>query len=69
MQGGTDPAAYEAWYHAPRGAWIGDREFSLLTSLLHPQPGASLLDVGCGTGWFSRRFAEFGLRVTGIDPD
>jgi SAM-dependent methyltransferase len=65
----ADPAAYDAWYHTPRGAWIADTEFSLLMSLLRPAPGASLLDVGCGTGYFSRRFAAAGLRVTGIDPD
>jgi SAM-dependent methyltransferase len=64
-----NPAEYEAWYHTPRGAWIGTTEFSLLQSLLHPAAGASLLDVGCGTGWFSRRFAAHDLQVTGIDPD
>lgn len=62
-------ANYEAWYHTPRGAWIGDREFSLMMSLLQPVHGATLLDVGCGTGYFSRRFATAGLRVAGIDPD
>ncbi|NOR40816.1 MAG: methyltransferase domain-containing protein [Gammaproteobacteria bacterium] len=62
-------ASYEAWYHTPPGAWIGDTEFSLLQSLLRPKPGARLLDVGCGTGWFSRRFAGHGLQVTGIDSD
>jgi SAM-dependent methyltransferase len=30
---------------------------------------ASLLDVGCGTGWFTRRFAATGLQATGLDPD
>jgi SAM-dependent methyltransferase len=64
-----DPVAYEAWYHTARGAWIGTTEFSLLQSLLRPAPGARLLDVGCGTGWFSRRFTGHGLQVTGIDPD
>jgi SAM-dependent methyltransferase len=64
-----DPAAYESWYHTPRGRWIAEREFNLLQRLLRPGVGASLLDVGCGTGHFSRRFARLGLAVTGIDPD
>ena len=63
------PAAYEAWYHTPRGQWIGDHEFSLLQHLLMAEEGATLLDAGCGTGYFSRRFARRGLSVTGIDPD
>ncbi len=65
----TDPADYEAWYHTPRGQWIAEREFRLLKNLLRPEAGAALLDVGCGTGHFSRRFARLGLSVTGIDPD
>lgn len=69
MKGITDPATYEAWYHTPRGRWIGDREFILMQSLLRTRKGGSLLDVGCGTGYFSRRFARLGLSVTGIDTD
>ena len=69
MKSISDPAAYEAWYHTPRGRWISDREFILLQSLLKTRKGSSLLDVGCGTGHFSRRFARLGLEVTGIDPD
>jgi ubiquinone/menaquinone biosynthesis C-methylase UbiE len=69
MKGIIEPAAYEAWYHTPRGRWIGDREFILLQNMLRPEAGASLLDAGCGTGHFSRRFARIGLSVTGIDPD
>jgi SAM-dependent methyltransferase len=66
------PADYDAWYDTPRGRWIGDREFVLLAGLLNARPGETLLDVGCGTGYFSRRFSrEAGLMVTGIDiaPD
>lgn len=69
MKGITDPATYEAWYHTPRGRWIGDREFILMQSLLRTRKGGLLLDVGCGTGYFSRRFARLGLSVTGIDTD
>jgi SAM-dependent methyltransferase len=64
-----DPSTYEAWYHTPRGSWIGDVEFQLMMQLLRPASGATLLDVGSGTGYFSRRFVAAGLRVTGVDPD
>jgi SAM-dependent methyltransferase len=64
----ADPAAYDAWYHTPRGRWIGECEYRLLRKLLACLPSASLLDVGCGTGYFSRRFSQGGLTVTGIDP-
>lgn len=69
MKAITDPATYEAWYHTPRGRWIGDREFILLRNLSGAEAGDSLLDAGCGTGYFSRRFARLGLAVSGIDPD
>lgn len=69
MSNMTDPVAYEAWYHTRRGRWIADHEFSLLQRLLNPALNTTLLDVGCGTGYFTRRFSRLGLSVTGIDPD
>lgn len=64
------PEVYEAWYDSPRGQWIGAVEHALLKSLLRPEPGSSLLDIGCGTGHFTRLFARDvrGL-VIGLDPD
>lgn len=66
------PAAadYDAWYRTPRGSWIGEIEYRLLHRMLAPAAGGTLLDAGCGTGYFTRRFArEARLEVTGVDPD
>ncbi|OIQ98660.1 malonyl-[acyl-carrier protein] O-methyltransferase [mine drainage metagenome] len=67
------PEQYDAWYATQRGAWIGGEEYRLLDSLLAPTPGETLLDVGCGTGYFTRRFAAnlANGNVVGadIDPD
>lgn len=62
-------ADYDAWYDTPRGRWVGETEYALASRLLAARPGDSLLDVGCGTGWFTRRAAADDLRVTGLDPD
>jgi SAM-dependent methyltransferase len=64
-----NPADYDAWYDTPRGRWIGDTEYALAARQLAARPGDSLLDVGCGTGWFTRRAAADDLRVTGLDPN
>lgn len=63
------PADYDAWYNTPRGRWIGETEFRLVSRLLNARPEARLLDVGCGTGWFTRRFTQNGLQVTGLDSN
>lgn len=52
-----NPAEYDAWYDTDSGRWIGDIEYRLMTELLKPEAGESILDVGCGSGWFTRRFA------------
>lgn len=64
-----NPADYDAWYTTPRGRWIGDTEYALARRLLAPQPGDTLVDVGCGTGWFTRRAAGEGLLATGLDAN
>lgn len=63
------PENYDAWYDTPRGRWIGETEFTLMFRALESKPSDTLLDVGCGTGWFTRRFANHGLSTVGLDPN
>lgn len=63
------PEQYDAWYDTPRGRWIGEREWEMVRDALSLQPGDSVLDVGCGTGWFTRHAASAAAHVVGIDID
>ncbi|MHB0877100.1 MAG: class I SAM-dependent methyltransferase [Anaerolineae bacterium] len=59
---------YDAWYESPGGRRMAGAEEALLADLLANYPGAtSVLEVGCGTGHFTRRFACRGLRAAGLD--
>lgn len=65
-----NPADYDAWYDSERGRWIGETEYRLLMRLLAPRHAERALDVGCGTGWFTRRLAgDSSLQITGVDLD
>jgi SAM-dependent methyltransferase len=39
-----------------------------LLGLLNPQPGQTVLDVGCGTGDLAAKIAASGATVIGVDP-
>jgi SAM-dependent methyltransferase len=58
---------YEDWY-AAEGRRADVREKELLAKLLCTFPRArSILEIGCGTGHFTRWFAERGLDAVGVD--
>lgn len=44
-----------------------DRTIKWLIEILGLQPGASLLDLGCGPGLYASRLAEAGFQLTGVD--
>ncbi|MEK7262628.1 MAG: class I SAM-dependent methyltransferase [Pseudomonadota bacterium] len=69
MNRNLSAAGYDSWYATARGAWMGNREAEALIRLGEIGPDRRVLDVGCGSGWFTRRFAATGASVTGLDND
>lgn len=68
----SNPAAYDAF------AWFYDRywneqfhsrAFPIVERVLLGRlaPGATILDVGCGTGYLASKLADRGFRTTGVD--
>ncbi len=58
---------YDDWYKTRKGAFVDEVEARLAFSLINIQPGAKVLDIGCGTGNHTARFIERGCKVTGVD--
>jgi SAM-dependent methyltransferase len=66
--------AYDAWYrggHMRRPFFYHQHtETAFVRSLMAHQgiaPGARLIDIGCGNGFYAHTFAEQGLEVTAVD--
>ena len=63
----TIVAGYEVWYETT-GRRADRLEKALLKRLLAGSPHArTILEVGCGTGHFTRWFGEQGLQAVGLD--
>jgi 2-polyprenyl-3-methyl-5-hydroxy-6-metoxy-1,4-benzoquinol methylase len=58
---------YLDFYPSLRSAPLATADAAQVCALLELEPGASLLDLGCGTGRHSVALAQLGLRVTGLD--
>ena len=63
------PQIYDAWYATARGAWMAEVETQALLRQGLIRQHTRVLDVGCGTGWFSRRYKAAGAEVVGVDRD
>lgn len=48
------PAQYEAWYETPEGRRADSLEKAVLRWLLRDVRADRVLEIGCGTGHFSR---------------
>jgi len=61
-------AHYEAWYETPEGRRADELEKAVLGWLLQAfaRPG-SVLEIGCGTGHFTRWLSDQGLAAVGLD--
>ena len=58
--------AGEIWnWESPAGKLRWSRRVKMLSS--HLEPGMSVLEVGCGTGYFTRELARLGSEVIAID--
>lgn len=55
------------WEALPEGTRPPHLEARMAFLLEHAQPGARVLDVGCGEGWFTGALARAGREAVGID--
>jgi SAM-dependent methyltransferase len=70
IQAASSTSEWDAADYARVGSFVAELGQAAL-DLLDPQRGERILDVGCGDGTLTRRIAERGAAVTGIDdsPD
>jgi ubiquinone/menaquinone biosynthesis C-methylase UbiE len=61
------PEKYDQWFATPIGRLVRKYESDLLSGMILPQPGETILDAGCGTGIFTTDFLDAGARVVGVD--
>jgi len=64
-----NPNQWDAWYSEGRAIdrLVTDAEVDRFLQHVNPHAGASVLDVGCGIGSFSRQLSRWGYDVLGLD--
>jgi ubiquinone/menaquinone biosynthesis C-methylase UbiE len=61
------PEKYDRWFATPTGTLIKKYESELISDLLRPGQGETILDAGCGTGVFTLDILSSGAHVIGLD--
>jgi ubiquinone/menaquinone biosynthesis C-methylase UbiE len=62
----ADNGAGEIWnWESPAGKHRWARRVKMLTEFI--RPAGTLLELGCGTGYFTKEIAKTGARITAID--
>jgi len=60
--------SYDSWYAGRRGEMYDRFEKKLIANFLPTETeGKRLLEIGCGTGHWSRFFSQYGFEITGLD--
>jgi len=63
-----DAKMYERWHLEPERKSESERECCLMLEMLRPEPGETILDIGCGIGTHFNALIERGVNPTGLDP-
>jgi ubiquinone/menaquinone biosynthesis C-methylase UbiE len=62
----ADNGAGEIWnWESPAGKFRWARRVKMLTEFI--KPGSTLLELGCGTGYFTKEIAKTGAKIVAID--
>ncbi|MFI5255558.1 MAG: hypothetical protein ACHQ15_08890, partial [Candidatus Limnocylindrales bacterium] len=64
----TDPNAEKAWAPAPISWGVFGVPDEAVGSPLGAVAGLDVVELGCGTAYFSARLARLGARPVGVDP-
>ena len=59
---GKIAGSYDAWYEQSDNRSLVELEKKALLEMVAPRKGETLLDVGCGTGYFSLYFRQKNLQ-------
>ncbi len=63
-----EAGSYDAWFSQVGNRYCLDLEIRMMLSLLKPEQGQRVLDIGCGTGVSLEPLMEKGMNLTGLDP-